>query len=97
MSTILICHVDIIAVMAKHEFGRIRDQKRWDTKIDSRVYHELAGIKARLERARRRSYSMSGVISLMCDWSHEEEKSIGKLRADLDDAIARRKPQKVFQ
>jgi len=40
---------------------------------------------------------MSGVIGLMCDWSHEEKRNIGKLRADLDDAITRRKPQKVFQ
>jgi len=51
MSMMLICHVDIVAVKAKHEFSRIRDQKGWDIKIDSRVYQGLAGIKARLERA----------------------------------------------
>ena len=97
MSTSIIFHVAIVAAMAKHEFSRVRDQKRWDIKIDSRVYQELTGIKATLEKAGKRNYSMSEVIGLMCDWSHEEVNRIGKLRADLDIAITRKKPQKVFQ
>ena len=82
--------------MAKKEFNRVRNQKRWDIKIDGRVYEQLKVIKGVVEKARSKNYSMSEVVGLLCDWSAEEVNRIRNLSRQLDAATTRKAPQKVF-
>ena len=83
--------------MVKKEFSRVRNQKRWDVKIDGKVYEQLTFIKGTLEKARSKNYSMSEVVGLLCDWSMDHVNNIKDLSQQLDAATTRKKSTIVFK
>jgi predicted CopG family antitoxin len=81
--------------MGQPKQSRIRNQ-RVDIKISPDVYQELVAVKALLEQVKSKSYSMSEVVGLLCQWSEPQIAELGDLRAKLDALATKKEPPKNF-
>ena len=79
--------------MKQPQSSRIKDQ-RVDIKVGPEVYRELTQVQALLERGESKSYSMSEVVGLLCQWSQPQITEIGEISAKLDSLKTKRKPPK---
>jgi hypothetical protein len=82
--------------MKQPQVSRIRDQ-RVDIKVGPEVYGELAAVKALLEQVKLKSYSMSEIVGLLCQWSEPQIAELEELRARLDVLATKKKPPKIFK
>lgn len=82
--------------MNKPQPSRIRNQ-RVDIKVGLEVYKELAVVKTLLEKVTSKSYSMSEVVGLLCQWSEPQIADMQTLRAKIDAMATKKKPPPIFK